>query len=194
MKTSSVIVLWLCSITVTMAQDSFEIDTSQSSLKWKGSNLFKFNEHFGTAKFSSGQILMENDSISGGNFKVDMNTIINTDGKYNEMLVRHLKNEDFFDVKKHPSAYLEIKEVNYIDENQVQINANLTIKSITNPIVYNSAVEHQKGKVIMTAKFIIDRTLWNVNYESKSLLNSLKDDTISDAIEFEATVITDQKK
>jgi len=194
MKTIILAILCLSSITVTTAQRSMQIDTSKSLLKWKGSNLFKFNEHSGTVKFISGTIFMENDSLSGGNFEVDMNTIINTDGKYNEMLVWHLKNEDFFNVEEHPRAKLEIKSIKYLDENEVQINADLTIKSITNPIVYKSMLERQKGKVLMKAKFIIDRTLWNVNYESKSLLDSLKDDTISDAIEFEVVVTTNQNK
>lgn len=194
MKTIIIAVLCLCSITVTTAQHSMQIDTSKSLLTWKGSNLFKFNEHFGTVKFSSGTIFMENDSLSGGNFEVDMNTITNTDGKYNEMLVSHLKNEDFFNVEKHPKAKLEITGIKYMDENEVQINADLTIKSITNPIVYKSTLVRENSKVLMTAKFIIDRTLWKVNYESKSILDSLKDDTISDAIELEVLLTTHQDK
>ena len=40
----------------------------------------------------------------------------------------------------------------------------------------------------MKSSFIIDRTRWGVNYESKSFLDGLKDEAISDAIKFEVIV------
>lgn len=188
MKQSILVFFYLCSIGLTTAQKEILIDTSASSIKWMGSNLFKFNKHYGTVKFKNGVVLKDKDSLLGGRFEIDMNSIINTDGKYNEMLVSHLKNEDFFNVLKYPLAKLEITGIKYSDSLNLDITANLTIKYITKPIEYEATLKNEKDKMIMTAKFIIDRTRWKVNYESKSLLNSLKDDTISDAIEFEVIV------
>lgn len=117
-----------------------------------------------------------------------MHTIINTDGKYSEMLVGHLKNEDFFDVEKYPIAQLEILSVKYLNNTEIETHANLTIKGITNKINFNSVLEDSRDSFIMKSSFIIDRTKWGVNYESKSILDGLKDDAISDAIEFEVIV------
>ena len=171
-------------------QNEIKIDTSKSFVKWTGSNVFKFNKHYGIVKFKNGKINQNRDTIIGGRFEIDMNSIINTDGKYNEMLVWHLKNEDFFDVKKHPISKLEIISVKYIDSIHLDVNANLKIKNITLPIEYKSILKRDDDKIILKSKFIIDRTRWKINYESKSILGSLKDDIISDAIEFEVIITT----
>ncbi len=176
------------SIVSANAQKNLKIDTSKSIIKWTGSNLFKFNKHYGTVKFESGKIITKNDSIIGGHFKIDMRTIINTDGKYNEMLVGHLKNKDFFNVEEHPTSKLEILSLKYKDTIQIKVEANLTIKGVTKKINYRSTIETSDDGVVMKSSFIIDRTRWGINYESKSILGSLKDDTISDAIEFEVII------
>ncbi len=188
MKKIILLTVAVCSTILASAQ--YEIDTSKSLVRWTGSNLFKFNEHYGTVKFKNGVILMDKDSIVGGSFDVDMNSIINADGKYNEMLVGHLKNEDFFDVEKYPIAKLEITNVKYTNSVSLSISAELTIKNITEPIEYKSTFENHQNKIVMKSKFIIDRTRWKINYESKSLFDSLKDDIISDAIEFEVIITT----
>lgn len=176
------------------AQNQIKIDTSKSSIKWTGSNLFKFNKHYGTVKFKNGEIIFKNDTITGGKFEIDMSTIVNTDGKYNEMLVEHLKNEDFFNVEKYPISELEILSLKYINDSQIDIEANLTIKGVTQIINYKSILENSDKGWVMKSNFIIDRTRWGVNYESKSFLDGLKDDAISDAIEFEVVITGKMQK
>ncbi len=192
MKKHIVVFVSLFTIGWLTAQSEIPIDTSMSSIKWTGSNLFKLNEHYGTVKFKQGIIFKNGDALTGGSFEVDMNSITNTDGKYNEMLVFHLKNEDFFNVKKHASAQLEITGITYADNVNLDVKAMLTIKGVTQAITYSATLEQIDDRIRMVSKFIIDRTRWNVNYESKGLLKTLKDDTISDAITFEVIVISKQ--
>lgn len=169
--------------------NTVSIDTKNSEIRWQGSNLFKVNKHYGTVNFKSGQVTKTNGRIIGGDFTIEMESIINTDGKYNELLVNHLKNEDFFHVKKYPLAYLKITSINYFNsDNSVQIIANLTIKGVTKPIEFNAIFQVIEGNEVMTSKFIIDRTRWGINYESEGLLGGIKDDIISDSIEFEVAV------
>ena len=188
------IILWLAIglTALTNAQNEVQIDTGKSVISWTGSNLFKFNKHYGTVKFNVGTFTMDQDSIRGGSFEIDMNSIFNTDGDYNEMLVWHLKNPDFFDVEKYPTAQLEILDVKYSGDNKMMLTADLTIKKITRSIQINSTIEHNDNSLRMRSKFIIDRTRWNINFESKGLIGSAKDGIISDAIEFEVFVITKQ--
>lgn len=191
---SSLLVLTLFSIGVITAQRDIKIDTSTSTIKWTGSNLFKFNEHFGTVKFKKGTLIKNGETFTGGSFEIDMNSIRNTDGKHNEMLISHLKNEDFFDVQRYPFAKLQITDIVYTDSTTLKIKANLTIKGKTNPITYDAKLFKDNESIQLVSKFIIDRTLWNINYESKGLLKTLKDDTISDAIAFEVTISTGKSK
>ncbi|UOY09162.1 hypothetical protein L0P88_11635 [Muricauda sp. SCSIO 64092] len=64
------------------------------------------------------------------------------------------------------------------------------IKIDTEPIAFGATLENANDKLVLKSKFIIDRTRWAITYESKSLLSSLKDDIISDAIAFEVIVYT----
>ncbi len=173
-------------------EQQVKINTSKSSVKWMGSQTFKLNKHSGTVDITSGIIKTNGFKIIEGDFIIDMNTIKNTDGKYNEMLVNHLKNEDFFDVEKFPEAKLNITKVITSADYEVDVFANLTIKGITNPIRFKGVISWSGKVVKMTTTFIIDRTLWGITYESKGLFSAVKDDIISDAIEFHVEIVWEQ--
>ena len=164
-----------------IAQTEMQINITKSKINWKGTMLFNFGEHFGTAQFKEGKIRQEDKKITGGTFIIDMNTIINTDGDYNENLVDHLKNEDFFDVKTHPTSSLTINNVTYNSNGILWIEANLTIIGVTKPISFEAKMVDDNK---MKTKFKIDRTEWNIRYGSKDKV-SVKDYAISDAIEFD---------
>jgi len=175
------IVIALCSIELSSAQEDLSINTSKSELKWYGDYTFYFGGHYGNVSFKEGYFLKTNKSISGGEFIIDMTTITSTDiekADANENLVNHLKDPDFFDVKKYPLAKLVITSVKYLDSTHMHIEANLTIKGVTNPIDFKAEVDYEKLQ--MTTKFKIDRKRWNVNYDSQ-----FRDGAISDAIGFE---------
>ncbi|MEO9512973.1 MAG: YceI family protein [Flavobacteriaceae bacterium] len=189
MKKIIILLVSISTISIAQGQGTIKIDTAKSVIKWKGSNLFKFNQHYGTVKFSSGEISMNEDGISGGKFVVDMNSIMNTDGKYNEMLVSHLKHKDFFNVEKFPLAKLEIHQIKHADNGQMEIDALLTIKGISRPIKFSSTWEKGPNETMLKSKFIMDRTRWGISYESKGIIGSVKDDIISDAVEFEVILV-----
>ena len=113
-----------------------------------------------------------------------MNSITNTDiekeeGKLN--LVNHLKDSDFFDVKKYPLGTLKITKVEYRDKISARMEADLTLKGITESINFQVTFNYEKKE--MKTRFKIDRKKWNVNYESK-----FKDGAISDAIGFDISI------
>lgn len=171
------------------AQNLIDIDVKKSKLKWLGSSMIHFNDHYGTVDIASGTLTMVDGKISTGIFQVDMNTIKNEDGGFNESLVEHLKDEDFFDVKNFPDATIEIERVKYHSNIKVECFANLTIKGITNPITIFADISVSDGKTSIQSKFKIDRSRWNVRYGSKSFFNDLGNDAISDVITFEVLLI-----
>lgn len=170
-------------------QGSTNIDTEKSVINWSGSKLFQFNEHYGTVKFSKGTIFWSGDMVMGGYFEADMNTIVNTDGKHNEMLVSHLKNEDFFDVGNHPIAQLKIVDALYVEEDEIKVEALLTIKEVTHPINFRISVEERDKTVVFKSKLVIDRTRWGIQYESKGVMGSVKESIISDAIKLDVVLV-----
>lgn len=162
------------------------INLEKSVVKWKGSMLFSFGNHFGTVDFKEGSLEFENNEITGGNFVVDMTTIVNTDGDYSEDLVNHLKDEDFFDVEKFPESKLEFVNFEKVDDNRLKIDANLIIKDVTKPVtLYN--VDYYPKQQMLSTRFKIDRTEFGITYSSKGIAK-VKDYAISDAVELEVEV------
>lgn len=158
---------------------TYNVDTFQSVINWRGSYSFKFSEHTGTVYFSKGELQTKGGTIIGGTFTVDMQSITNEDYERQEGAVAHLRDTDFFDVEKFPEATLVITKYEYYqNENHHKMEADLTIKGITNPIEFYPTIDVDKKQ--MKAQFKIDRTLWGITYNNK-----LKDHTISDAIEFD---------
>jgi len=180
----------ICLITFSFscyAQKELNINLQKSQVHWTGSKLFGFGKHYGTVKFKEGRLFSINDKITGGIFIIDMQTMINTDGKYNENLMDHLKNEDFFNVEKFPIAQLVMTKITSNDNHTVLlIEADLTIKNYTNSIEFQAQLSQDKGE--FKADFIIDRTDWKITYESKGFA-AVKNQAISDAIEFKVSLI-----
>lgn len=162
------------------AQELLPINTSKSEIKWSCDYSFYFNGHYGIVQFQEGYFIKSGDVITGGNFIINLNTLVAQDMKEegNQNLTEHLKDPDFFDVKKYPTATLVITTIHYHDATHFEASANMTIKGITQPVKFQAEVNFEKAQ--MTTKFKIDRTLWGINYNSK-----LKDNAISDAIGFE---------
>lgn len=166
------------------AQEKLQINPQKSSIHWYGYYTFYFGGHDGTIDIKEGYFIKKNQKISGGEFIIDMTTIKSTDienEEANKSLVDHLKDPDFFDVKKYPLGKLVITKVEYHDATHAQIHANLTLKGITEPVRFQAEFNFKTRT--MTTKFKIDRTRWGVNYNSK-----LKDSAISDAIGFEVSI------
>ncbi|WP_243472205.1 YceI family protein [Winogradskyella sp. MH6] len=162
------------------------INLEKSVVKWKGSMLFSFGNHFGTVDFKAGSLEFENNEIKDGSFVVDMTTIVNTDGDYSEDLVNHLKNDDFFDVEKFPESKLEFTSFEKVNDNRLKIDANLTIKNVTKPVTLFN-VEYYPNEQKLSTKFKIDRTEFGITYSSKGVAK-VKDYAISDAVELEVEV------
>ena len=129
---------------------------------------------------------MQNDLISGGNFEVDLTSIFVSDlnGEYKQKLEGHLKSDDFFSVDKFPKANLLIKETRQKMPNHYEINADLTIKGITNPVSFEMHIEDN----VAMSKLIIDRSKFDVRYGSNSFFENLGDKTIYDDFEIDVTL------
>ena len=168
------------SISVTgQSQKTYQLDTFQSFIKWKGSYLFSFSEHNGTVLFNKGKLITTDGDITGGSFTIDMTTISNEDYLLERGPVQHLKDTDFFDVPQFPKATLVITKVEYFtNDNTHRFTADLTIKGITNQIDFIANANGTNN--LITTKFLIDRTRWGIVYN-----NDAKNSVISDAVEFD---------
>jgi len=174
-KTILAAIIVFASVAV-MAQ-KMEVDTQKSNVEWLGKKVT--GEHSGTIQLKEGFVQMKKDKLVGGEFIIDMNTIVNTDiedAEYKAKLEGHLKSEDFFGVENHPTAKLEIKKASAFENNKSKVTAHLTIKGITLPVEF----EVEKGTDEMVATIVVDRSKYDIRYGSGSFFEGLGDKMIYD--------------
>ena len=183
MKKRIILLLLICSSSILInAQSTKKINLQKSTITWEGSKLFSFGKHDGTVKFTSGNFNLKDDKIVGGEFIVNMNSIAsNENEKWTIDLIKHLKDKDFFNVKKHPTTKIIFTNVKHVGDGYIQITADLTIHEITNSVFFVAKLNDVKNQ--LEARLKIDRTDWNITYKSKGK-TSIKDHVISDAISF----------
>ncbi|MFK8060477.1 MAG: YceI family protein [Polaribacter sp.] len=169
-------------ITSINSQEKIKLDLKKSSITWEGSMLFGFGKHDGTVKFKEGEVIVKDSKIRKGSFVIDMNSIKSNETEtWVEDLIEHLKNKDFFDVKNNPTTKIFFTKIKYVGDGYVQITADLTINKITKSVFFVANQDNVKRQ--LKARLKIDRTDWNINYNSQGK-TSVKDQIISDAISF----------
>jgi len=164
-----------------------KIDTKESVVAWKGSSVE--GAHTGYVYISKGELMIENGQLMGGTVEVDMSTIEGDDHRSDNNLIEHLKDPDFFDVKKFPFSTIAITRVESTNDESKEVTGSLTIKGITHPVSFPANMEVQDGIVKANGKLVIDRTKWDVRYNSGKFYDNLADKTISDFIEFHITIV-----
>lgn len=152
----------------------YKVDTMNSRVEWKGYKVLKSDQttHFGIIRFESGDVTVKDGKLQSGKFVADINTLENIDLKDNQemktKLEGHLKNADFFEVEKFPTASYEITKVTEAvsgDYNTI-LDGNLTIKGITKPIQFKANVTVENGNVsIATEPTDINREDYGLKFE-----------------------------
>ena len=170
--------------------DRLRVDNQNSTIKWIGSKIAE--SHEGLVSIQNGVLLINHGTLVGGDITIDMSSIQTTDmsDKYNKKLDSHLKNEDFFDVEKHPISTIKITKATKTEANNYEIVADLMIKGITHSIIFDAEVNIRKSVFFAKAKIKIDRTKWDIKYKSGNFFKDLGDKVILDEIEFEINLLS----
>lgn len=179
------------------AQGTAKVDTEKSVLEWETKKVG--GGHNGTVGIQSGTLKLNKNEISGGSFVIDMNSIVCLDienAEYNGKLIGHLKSDDFFSTEKFPTATLTIKKVVRLKENSKgsthNIYADLTIKGITNEVVFPASVAGENGMITADAAFTVDRSKYDVRYGSTSFFPNIGDKAISNDMNFKVKIVAKQ--
>lgn len=172
---------------------AISVDLESSLVNWMGSK--PTGTHTGTVNLSSGEVKINDGEIVGGNFVLDMNSITCTDleGDSKANIEAHLKGtaegkeDHFFNVQKYPIASFEISKVSRLENDPGAshlVYGNLTMREVTKEVGFKANISIVDGEVKVTApEFSIDRTLWGIQYMSKTVFDDLKDKFIDDNIQ-----------
>jgi rhodanese-related sulfurtransferase len=173
----------------------YRLDPSVSVLEWIGRNIN--NRHHGRIPVASGEIVIRGGEPRG-RITMDMTGISNLDlqdESYRQMLVSHLKSEDFFAVDRFPTASLAISGWQPIDGAMPGtpdhiVRGELTIKRVTRQIGFPATVAPQEdGSLKAQAAFDIDRTAWNITYGSGKFFEMLGMHLVHDRIDIELFIV-----
>ncbi|MFT2008497.1 YceI family protein [Pontibacter sp. 13R65] len=165
---------------------SYKVEAGKSEVKWHAKKVT--GEHMGNIKLKEGQILVDGNKPTGGNFVIDMNSITCTDiadAEYNGKLIGHLKNDDFFSVDKFPTSTFKITSLTPVKnaaagKPNYTVKGNLTIKGITNPIEFPAVITVKNGAASAKADVVVNRAKYDIRYGSTSFFDSLGDKAIDD--------------
>ncbi|MFZ0597237.1 MAG: YceI family protein [Flavobacterium sp.] len=153
------------------------VNIETSKVDWKAFHKGGFAPRWGTLAITSGEVSVEGNELTAGDFVIDMKSIkvdpasvTEKDKKYSE-LEAHLKSADFFDVEKNPTADFKITSVTNLAAKDTlseapnkTVSGNLTLKGKAVNVTFPAKVTVANGTVTIQAKFTVNRTDWDIKF------------------------------
>lgn len=168
---------------------TFVVNTETSLVRWTGRNLF--NHHRGTLRLSGGRLTVDAGVLKSASFTIDMNSIVCEDledSAYNAMLIRHLRDDDFFAVERFPSTEFVCEQAAPLPPQppgtpNFTLHGSLTLRGVIQPLSFPAVIAAQDADHLTgQAQFEIDRTQFGCNYGSGRLFAFLGKHVVNDHI------------
>jgi polyisoprenoid-binding protein YceI len=162
-----------------METKNFEIVSSKSNIDWIGRKVT--GAHNGTIGIKQGTLAFDNGKLSGGKFIIDTTSIKIldvTDPATNAQFAGHLASDDFFNSNNYPESILVINSTTPTSDKIYHIEADLTIKGITNSVEFDAHVDNAGDTITASGKIVIDRTKYEMKFRSGNFFKDLGDTLI----------------
>lgn len=165
---ASALLLGAAPLTSVQAADTYNFDPAHTSVIWKAGHMGYSFPH-GIFSNIEGTLVLDEAALE--NSKVDVTIPTGLVATGIEKFDGHLKNQDFFDVEKHPSAKFVSTKVEKTGDKTAKLTGDLTILGVTKPVTmdvtFNHKGEHpyaKKQAVGFSATTTIKRSEWGINY------------------------------
>ncbi len=174
------------------AGETFAVDTTNSRIRFIGYGVGK--NHPGTFHLSSGQVVVANNTVTGGEFNINIRSLDleQKESMFQNKLKPHLLSGDFFDADNFNSARFEITNVqtyqpnsndtSIVDGANFTVSGNFTLRNTTKNISFPAHIELDGSTLKAVGNFDIDRTQWQINYRNDKTLG---DKFISEKVNIE---------
>jgi polyisoprenoid-binding protein YceI len=140
---------------------AYAITPDSSKVEFTGSKVT--GKHDGGFKQFQGEVHASGNSVSHAKVTIDTTSLWSD----NDRLTGHLKNADFFDVAKHPTAVFETTSISGSGDNST-VTGNLTLHGITKQISFPAKIAVKDDAVTVTAEFAINRFDFEMKYAGKA--------------------------
>lgn len=117
-------------------------------------------------------------------------TVDDLSGEWVTKLIDHLKNEDFFEVKKFNTSHFALNKVTKNKEGSLIANGVLKIKETSNEIHFQFKSTFSNGNLSINGVATFDRTKFSIKYNSKNFFKNIGDKMIDDMVTIEFSIIT----
>jgi polyisoprenoid-binding protein YceI len=188
----NIVLLVLIAYLPAFSQQKLVLNTTESTVHWKGKMWLGNDSHEGTIRFTTGSMTMDKTGkITTANFEMEMNTI-RTEGARPDKdgLAEHLKSEDFFAVKRFPKAYFVATQIDKtVVPNNYNVRGNLTIKGVQKQITFSAKILPSPTGTKATAELTLFRSWWGVSYKAPDFLSSLKNDLIAEEVPIKLNLV-----
>lgn len=170
----------------------------ESIIRWTGRNLF--NHHNGTVRLMSGEIRIESGVLKSARLVIDMNSIACedlADSQWNEMLIRHLRDADFFDVSRFPVAEFIAEQAEAIAASSegtpnFLLKGRFTLRGVTKPLELPVVIASADGKrVTGQGQLELDRTEFGSIYGSGKFFRYLGKHVVNDHVHLHIKIHAD---
>jgi polyisoprenoid-binding protein YceI len=186
-KTTITLLLVMLQLSV-YAQQTYRLDLKKSKILWKAKTM---GSHYGYILFKGGSLTYSPDDLpKEGTFSINMNSMNSTDqasANDNQRVNKELRSADFFNVPKYPLSTMVVKQMVRIgNSTHFKITGALTIKEMTNTIVFTANIMKKEDSLNITAELKIDRIKWNINHQADkpwNFFSTVKDKITSDEIQ-----------
>ncbi len=129
-----------------------------SSLNWTGYGAVGDYALSGQIRLQKGEVTTtQEEAVSKGSFVIDMNTIQHS----NAGLVKHLRNKDFFNTNKYPTATFALESIH-----EGVANGQLTLLGTSQPISFPAELLFDGAQLTVKGKATVDRTKFGMDYNS----------------------------
>jgi polyisoprenoid-binding protein YceI len=140
---------------------AYAITPDSSKIEFTGSKVT--GKHDGGFKQFQGELHAANGAVSHAKVTIDTTSLWSD----NDRLTGHLKNPDFFDVAKYPTAVFETTSVSGAGDNST-VMGNLTLHGITKQISFPAKIAVKDDAVTVAAEFAINRFDFEMKYAGKA--------------------------
>ena len=159
---------------VAQAADPLKLDKEKSKITFVGSKTD--GKHSGGFKEFAVDAKADMEDPSKSSITID----INADSLFSddEKLTGHLKNPDFFDVRKYPKIKFVSTKIEVAGEAEATIVGKLKLLDKEVEVKVPCKVEASDSSIVLNAKFKIDRTLWGMKYGEGKINKDVEIDAV----------------
>ncbi|HEV7280941.1 MAG TPA: YceI family protein [Pirellulaceae bacterium] len=142
------------------AAEPLKLDTKNSTIEFVGKK--SDGEHKGGFKKFEAEATTDAENPTKGTLKI----VIDATSLWSDAdnLTNHLKNPDFFDVRKHPKITFVATKMAQESETKGSITGDLTMLGKTVTITVPAEAKTTADSTEVTTSFKLDRTKWGMNY------------------------------